>query len=225
MFTGIVASQGLCFEVAQSDAGLDFWVELGDLRAAARVGDSIAVKGCCLTIEELSAVAALFHAGRETLDLTSLGKLADGEIVNLEAALKMGDPLGGHVLSGHVDACGEIVAIKAESSQTVMTFELPSGGQRRVLKKGSIAIDGVSLTITEVAQNQVSVALIPHTLKVTGFGRASIGDAVNIEFDQMGAWIQKGVEAALRDEMNRDTLLDQRVEALVSKALRDRGIN
>lgn len=203
MFTGLVEGLRDVVEATPSDGGLRLVVDLAASSAGVAPGDSIAVNGCCLTVESLDGTRAVFHAGRETLGLTALGGIAAGSAVNVERSLRLGDRLGGHLVSGHVDGVGEVAAITPERSQTVMTFRLPERLRGRVILKGSIAVDGVSLTITDVVADRVSVALIPHTLEITTLGAKAIGDAVNLESDMIGKWVVAQL-APILDELKKD---------------------
>ena len=200
MFTGIVEGKRPVVALSTVDEGLDFVVELGALAEGCGLGDSIAINGCCLTVSALKDTAVTFHAGRETLGLTYLGELSVGDAVNVERSLSFGDPFGGHLVSGHVDGVGEITGIEPEPSQCIMRFRLPDTLRDQVMLKGSIALDGISLTITEHAGRDIAVALIPHTLHVTNLGDRKVGDRVNVECDMMGKWIQRQAQP-LMDEM------------------------
>ena len=191
MFTGIVEKK-VSFETpVLGEDGLDFWVNLGDIGAEVKLGDSIAVNGCCLTVAEKNGSRVFFHAGRETLQLTNLGVLRQGEHINMERSLQFGAPLGGHLVSGHVDGLGRVLEITAEASQTIMRFEIPDQVKEQVVLKGSIALDGVSLTLIQVQGCEVAVAVIPHTLAVTTLGEKKVGDPINVEADMIGKWILK----------------------------------
>lgn len=191
MFTGIVESKCLITALDAENEGIDFLLELAELSSGCGLGDSIAINGCCLTVASIKGTTVAFHAGRETLDLTHLGELKAGDFVNVERSLRFGDQLGGHLVSGHVDGVGEVVEIVQEPSQTVMRFRIPETLVDQVILKGSIALDGISLTITEHAFDRIAVALIPHTMEVTNLGDKSVGDAINVETDMIGKWIQK----------------------------------
>lgn len=206
MFTGIVESTVPVTAVADIAEGRKLSLDLSVLSSPLVVGESIAVDGCCLTVESIDGATAHFHAGSETLSLTTLGERKAGDRVNVERALAMGDRLGGHMVSGHVDGVGTVTAIEHQSDQTVMHFELPQTVMNDVLLKGSLAIDGVSLTLASVdaEANLVSVALIPHTLLVTTLGTYSVGDGVNLEADMVGKWIRSMV-APILDEIRNDS--------------------
>ncbi len=191
MFTGIIEAKRPVTSLAHKDEGIDFRVDLGPLAADCGLGDSIAINGCCLTVASLQGSEVEFHAGRETLDLTHLGTLVAGDEVNIERSLRFGDQLGGHLVSGHVDGTGRVVAIETEPSQTVMRFEIPSRLQDQVILKGSVALDGISLTVTEHEANIIAVALIPHTMAITNLGTKVVGDPIHVETDMIGKWIQR----------------------------------
>ena len=199
MFTGIVEAKRPVVALSTLDEGVDFVVDLGKLAEGCGLGDSIAINGCCLTVAALGGSEVTFHAGRETLALTHLNRLQEGVLVNVERSLSFGDPLGGHLVSGHVDGTGEVVAIEPEPSQCIMRFRLPESLKDQVMLKGSIALDGVSLTITEHEGCDIAVALIPHTMAVTNLGEKKVGDPVNVECDMMGKWIQRQAQPLMEE--------------------------
>jgi len=188
---------------------------VGDPWADLQVGESIAVDGCCLTLvaswpgtadralpdlggSDLGSSEAGAPSGRaiafdvieESLRCTALGDRRVGDRVNLERALRLGDRLGGHYVTGHVDAAGRITAVRADEEETRVTVEIPPGSPVRVIHKGSITVDGVSLTVAAVDGPRFTVALIPHTLAVTNLGDRQVGDRVNLEMDQIGRWVE-----------------------------------
>jgi riboflavin synthase len=204
MFTGIIESAVRVVSLEPIDGGCKLSLDLTDLDGAPVLGESIAVDGVCLTVEAVQESTAHFHAGSETLSLTTLGGLKPGDTVNVERALALGDRLGGHMVSGHVDGVGRITDIASAPDQTIMTFELPPEIHENTLLKGSIAIDGISLTLMDVDSEAhlVSVAVIPHTLEVTTLGRRAVGDPVNLEADLVGRWIRSMIAPVL-DEISR----------------------
>lgn len=189
MFTGIVEGTRRVTRVERGSFGMRLGIDLDDLARGVGLGDSIAVNGCCLTVDALDGSVARFHAGDETLALTALGDVVDGDVVNVERSLAVGDALGGHLVTGHVDGVGEVTEVVPTEAQTDMTFTLPEVLAAQAIHKGSIAIDGVSLTITGIDGPRVSVMLIPHTLEVTTLGRRGVGARVNIETDMIGKWV------------------------------------
>ena len=192
MFTGIVQDVGrvLASESRGGDVRLTIGCERLDL-ASARVGDSVCVQGCCLTAIELGAKTFSADVSRETLALTTLGELAPGAPVNLEPALRAGDPLGGHLVSGHIDGVARVTAVESEARSRRLTIEAPAALARYLAPKGSVAIDGVSLTINSVEGASFGVNIIPHTLRATTFGQLAVGARVNLEADQVARYIYR----------------------------------
>ena len=196
MFTGIIQARGLITQATERGGDLQLTVDASELAArvgAARlaVGESIAVNGTCLTVVSFDGRSFVADVSRETLNLTSLGSCRVGTAVNLEAALRVGDPLGGHLMSGHVDGLAEVVEISADARSTRVRFEVPEPLARYIASKGSVALDGVSLTINEVQGNRFGVNLIPHTVAVTGFGSLATGQKLNLEVDQLARYVER----------------------------------
>ena len=189
MFTGIVPSTGRIVSIAPREGGIRLSVDAGPLAAEAKVGDSVAVDGCCLTVVEASGARLAFDVIPESLRRTTLGRRAEGHAVNLELPLRPSDRLGGHFVQGHVDAVAEVVGRRALGDDVVMTFRLPPALEGHVVEKGSVAIDGVSLTVASVERGTFSVALIPHTLAVTTLGHRAPGDLVNLEGDVLAKYV------------------------------------
>jgi len=157
----------------------------------ARIGDSVAVNGCCLTVARRDGVVLEFNAVAETLRRTTLGGLAEGDRVNLEPALRVGDPMGGHWVQGHVDGVGEVARIEDEGEARNITFSAPPGIMRYAIEKGSVCVAGVGLTITALDETSFSVSLVPHTLAVTTLGELRPGNAVNLEADVLAKYVEK----------------------------------
>lgn len=191
MFTGLVQSLGTLVEVASQPPGKRLVIRPGDALGSARVGDSVAINGCCLTVVDISADRWAFEAGPETLARTNLGELAGGDLVNLERSLAVGDLLGGHFVTGHVDGVGTLARREDQGAWTTMWFTFPAALGCQMASKGSIAVDGVSLTLVEVGSERFSVALIPHTLQATTLGRRQLGDRVNLETDILAKYVQR----------------------------------
>ena len=192
MFTGIVQDVGrvLASESRGGDVRLTIGCERLDL-ASARVGDSLCVQGCCLTAIELGAKTFSADVSRETLTLTTLGDLQPGAAVNLEPALRAGDPLGGHLVSGHIDGVGRITAVASEARSQRLTIATPAGLARYLASKGSVAVDGVSLTINSVEGASFGVNIIPHTQSATTLGQLAAGARVNLEVDQIARYVHR----------------------------------
>ncbi|MBM4192288.1 MAG: riboflavin synthase [Gammaproteobacteria bacterium] len=192
MFTGIVRDVGqiVTLERRGGDVRLRIAVDRLSL-AATRSGDSIAVSGVCLTALEIDAKGFSADVSSETLSLTTLGALEVGSRVNLEPALKAGDALGGHLVSGHVDGFGEVLEVREDARSIRMRFGCPLSIAKYFARKGSVAIDGVSLTINDVGPTEFSVNLIPHTQEVTTFGEFKSGRRVNLEVDQVARYVER----------------------------------
>ena len=191
MFTGIIQGKGKLFETRSSGGGMVFGLEADFPVDDPEEGESIAVNGVCLTARNMSGKRFYVDVSPESLSRTNLGKLAVGNIVNLERALRLSDRLGGHIVSGHVDAVSKVISKKDVGRFVIFTFETPSGFGRYLIEKGSITIDGISLTINTCDSSTFSVSIIPHTLMVTTLGSLAQGDNVNIEVDLIGKYVEK----------------------------------
>jgi len=199
MFTGIVTGLGSVREVVPLDTGQDMrlviatpaghaaWADT----AAIPIGASISCSGCCLTAVEVGADWFAVTASAETLSKTTLGTWRPGTPVNLERALRVGDELGGHIVAGHVDGVGEVLAATPDHGSTRWLFRVPEALARYIAPKGSIAVDGVSLTVNEVQGPSFGVNIIPHTAAVTSFGSLKVGDGVNIEIDTLARYVAR----------------------------------
>ena len=191
MFTGLVEELGTVVALVPQGAGVELSLRGRLVSEDATIGASIAVNGCCLTVVRRENDVLTFEAGSETLSRTNLGQLRSGSRVNLERSLRVGDRLGGHYVSGHIDGLGELVRRTEEGPWAFLWFRVPGDLARQMASKGSVAVDGVSLTLVEVTNDQFSVALIPHTLTVTTLGTRKPGDAVNIETDLLAKYVQR----------------------------------
>jgi len=198
MFTGLVEGQGIVQLLEPDGPGMRLTITPPAVIESTQIGDSIAINGCCLTVIEHVPVAdrhlvegLVFQAGTETLSRTNLGKFQSGNRVNLERSLRADARLGGHFMQGHVDGLGQVDRIDREGDWVTMWFRVPPALTRQMVSKGSIAVDGISLTLVDVEADCFSVALIPHTLDVTTLGQRNIGDAVNIETDIIGKYMEK----------------------------------
>jgi riboflavin synthase len=195
MFTGIVQGIGTVNAVRARDGDVELDIASGPLSlAGVRIGDSIAVSGVCLTITRLDGAGIVADVSRETLAHTTLGDLKSRHAVNLEMPLRAGDPLGGHLVTGHVDGVGSLTARREDGRSWRLQFELPRELARYVAPKGSICIDGVSLTVNEVDGARFEVNVIPHTLAVTTLGALRPGARVNVEVDVIARYLQRLVE-------------------------------
>lgn len=195
MFTGIVSEKGSLVEMTSLGGDSRLRIDCGLMKTGgSKVGDSISVSGVCLTILDPDDKGFSADASRETLNLTTLGGLEEGREVNLELALGLEDRLGGHMVSGHVDGKGRLLSRREDARAERFEFELPSSLARYVARKGSVCIDGVSLTINEVDGARFSVCLIPHTLEITTLGLLQAGDEVNIEVDLIARYLERLLE-------------------------------
>lgn len=191
MFTGLVQGLGRVQKILDRPPGKRLVIEAPQISREAAIGDSIAINGCCLTVIEHVSAGLAFEAGPETLERTNLGELAVGSLVNLEPSLRVGDRLGGHFVSGHIEGTGLLVERLDDRDWSTLWFSFPRPLGRYMVPKGSIAVDGVSLTLVDVEAERFSVALIPHTLEATTLGRLKAGDRVNLETDLLAKYAQK----------------------------------
>jgi riboflavin synthase len=190
MFTGIITDVGAVRRVEQR-GDTRFEIACGYDTAGIAIGASIACNGCCLTVIDTAPGWFAIQASAETLAKTTLGAWREGTPVNLERALKLGDELGGHMVSGHVDGVGAIIAITPEGDSKRFTFDVPRGLARFIAPKGSVALDGTSLTVNEVDGTRFGVNIIPHTQKVTTWGGLKPGDRVNVEIDMLARYVAR----------------------------------
>ena len=203
MFTGIITAVGRVAEAAPSAGGLALRIEAGGLALDdVSIGDSIAVSGVCLTVVSLHAGAFEVDVSNETLACTA--GFERGGAVNLEKALRLSDRLGGHLVSGHVDGPGTVERVVAAGDNQVVEFSVPSGLARYIARKGSVAVDGVSLTVNAVDRSSFTVNLIPHTLANTNFGRLEPGAKVNIEIDLLARYVERTAQFGSPDATGPD---------------------
>jgi len=193
LFTGLVEEIGEILKVSKGRNSSKVFIKAGSLLDGVKLGDSIAVNGTCVTVVDLKKDSFAVDVMAETLRMSSLKDLKIGMKVNLERALRLGDRLGGHIVSGHIDGIGKIVDIREEDISTWIDIEAASDLLRYIVLKGSVTIDGVSLTVAEVNKNRFSVSLIPHTKMETILDYKKIGDLVNIECDLIGKYVEKMV--------------------------------
>ncbi len=191
MFTGIIQGQGRVLEKKPAGGGMVFCVEAGFDLTDPEEGESIAINGACMTAREIKNRKFLVDVSPESLSRTGLGALSVGSLVNLERALRLADRLGGHLVSGHVDTRGRVEERRSAGDFTLFSFSLDAGLAKYVIEKGSITIDGVSLTVNSCTGNRFSVSIIPHTLAVTTLGQLKQGDQVNLEVDIIGKYVEK----------------------------------
>jgi riboflavin synthase len=191
MFTGIVQEIGSVTAVDHGADGSVLHVRMTDVGEGLRIGDSVSVDGCCLTATAIADGMVAFEAMQETLDRTTLGTLSAGSRVNLEGALRAGDPLGGHNVQGHVDGVGELVTDRPVGFSRVLGVSAPAELRRYIVEKGSVAVAGVSLTVSALTDDGFEVSLIPHTLEATTLGGLRPGDRVNLEADVVAKYVER----------------------------------
>lgn len=191
MFTGMIQDVGRIVSVSRQTAGARVTISTHLDTSAWQAGDSVAVDGCCLTVTDMEGGTFSATLSPETLNVTCFDTAREGQRVNLEPALRVGDTLGGHMVTGHVDGIGEVAEICEMDSHRIVSFRLPGALHRYVVIKGSVAVNGVSLTVNGVDETGCTVNLIPHTLAHTNLGDLKIGDRVNIETDILGRYVER----------------------------------
>lgn len=191
MFTGLVESLATVTAVVPEPPGVRLLIDAAGIATDAALGDSICVSGCCLSIVEIAGSVLSFQLGPETLARTTLGRLVAGRHVNLERSMRLNDRLGGHLVTGHVDGMGRLASRHDEGDWTTCHFEAPPALLHQMASKGSVAIDGVSLTVVDVDATTFSVALIPHTLAATTLGGLVEGAPVNLETDLVFKYVAR----------------------------------
>ena len=195
MFTGLVQAIGTVQSFAAAGDGARMAVDLGSLRGPFRIGDSIALSGVCCTVVALDGPVAAFDLSRETLERTWLGRVGPGTTLNLEGALRAGDPLGGHLVQGHVDGVGGVVAAIDPEVGGELRVRVPAVLQKYCVEKGSITLDGVSLTIAGALRDTIGIAVIPHTAQVTTLGAKRTGDPLHVEVDVIAKYVEQMLAA------------------------------
>ncbi|TVQ00088.1 MAG: riboflavin synthase [Planctomycetaceae bacterium] len=196
MFTGLVETMGRLIELIDQPPGKRLRIDAGEtIGRDASIGDSVCCNGCCLTVIGVENDVLDFEAGEETLVRTNLGRLAPGDPINLERSLAADGRLGGHYVSGHVDALATLLRIEPDPPWAKLWFRVPARWAPHLAPKGSVTLDGVSLTVVDVTEADFSVALIPHTLGVTTLGIRRSGDEVNLETDILAKYIERQLEA------------------------------
>ena len=191
MFTGLVQTLAEVVDVVSEPPGVRLVIRGPQIASKTKIGDSIAVNGCCLTVVANDGQRLEFQAGEETLSRTNLAQMAVGARVNLESSLKAGDEIGGHYVTGHIDAVGTIDDRRDDEEWSTIWFRAPAAQLKQMASKGSVAVDGVSLTLVEVEDDRFSVALIPFTLAATTLGQKRVGDRVNIETDVLAKYVER----------------------------------
>ena len=200
MFTGLVEEVG---RVATLEAGDMFRLSISASRVlgGTRIGDSVSVNGVCLTVNEVDGETLVFQAMPETLRRTSLGDLVEGSPVNLERAMSLNRRFGGHIVQGHVDGVGEVLAVYPEGDAQIWEFEAPADVLRYTVEKGSVCVDGISLTVVSVREDSFTVSILPQTLANTNLEELEAGDRVNLEADVIGKYVERLLEPRLVEKV------------------------
>jgi len=207
MFTGIIAAVGKVESMAPSGGDLRLKIDAGQLDLAdVKLGDSIATNGVCLTVVEMTGSHLSFDVSRESLDRTSLGQAKPGSSINLEKAMAVGDRLGGHIVSGHVDGLGKVVVMEPSARSVKFRFEVPANLERYIAEKGSICIDGTSLTVNQVGPGWFEVNIIPHTMQETIISDYQTGTVVNLEVDLIARYLERLLPGQDDKGVSHDTL-------------------
>lgn len=200
MFTGLIEDLGSLHDIRTGADQARITVATGLPMSELTLGESIAVNGVCLTVTSFGEGVFTADVSPETLDCTSLGRLSRGSRVNLERALRLSDRLGGHLVSGHVDGLARIVGLRLDGNAWRFTFQADAAVMNFLVAKGSVAIDGISLTVNEVTQNTFSLAIIPHTLSLTTLQDRKVGDEVNVEADLIGKYVARFLQNGVPDK-------------------------
>ena len=215
MFTGIIEETGLIRSLRPAAVGASIQVEAGRIASGLRPGDSVAVNGVCLTVREITGSCFTCDLSAETLRRSSLGRALAGTIVNLERPLAVGDRLGGHIVQGHIDGVGKLISSVASGEGVEMRFSFPPELERYFVSKGSVAVDGISLTVASLTGDSFVVAVIPHTYRVTNLHGLKAGDTVNLEGDILAKYFERFFELGLgrkpapEDPLTVDKLREQ----------------
>ncbi len=204
MFTGIIEELGKIKSFERFSNGAELTVECKDILSDIKIGDSICVNGVCQTVTEFNSTSFSVMLSDETLNVTNFSDTKQGDYVNLERALALNSRLGGHIVSGHIDCTGRLISLKKLSNFYNLEFEIPQENSKYVVYKGSVTIDGISLTVAEVNENRLTVAIIPHTYENTVLKYLKTGDSVNIETDILAKYVEKLL--GFKDNKTKDTI-------------------
>lgn len=204
MFTGIVEELGEVSAMARGRDSMVLTIKAKTIMSDLKLGDSVSTNGVCLTVTEKGSDYYKADVMHETMNRSSLGKLKPGSHVNLERAMSAEGRFGGHIVSGHIDGTGSITSIKKDDNAVWYTIDAPENIMRYIIEKGSIAIDGISLTVAKVTDKDFSVSIIPHTIKETTLGEKKIGDIVNLENDLIGKYVEKLITISPKKSGNID---------------------
>ena len=206
MFTGIVEELGTVVSLKRGSKSAVLTIKGDQIFEDLKLGDSVAVNGVCLTATHMSGKTFQADVMNETFNRSSLGTLKKGDVVNLERAMAANGRFGGHMVAGHIDAVGELVSVKQDDNAVWFTIKAPKKIMKYCIEKGSIALDGISLTIAKLTEDTLSVSMIPHTIQNTNFGNKKMGDLINLENDMVGKYIDKPIHFAEdEDKHNKES--------------------
>ena len=206
MFTGLIEEIGAIEQLQNHRGTLRFIISAKQVTKDLEIDDSIAINGVCLTVVEFSKLNFQVESVEETLSKTTLGSLKTASQVNLERSLRFSDRMGGHFVQGHVDAVGKVTAVQGQEGGTLLSIRVPSHLLKYVISEGSIAINGVSLTVARLQENEITISLIPHTLEKTTLGNLKVGDGVNIEVDLIGKYVERILTKPNQSKISEDWL-------------------
>ncbi|MHB1463212.1 MAG: riboflavin synthase [Armatimonadota bacterium] len=206
MFTGIIEEVGRVKAITSSQAGMRLTISSEKLRNLAKLGDSIAINGVCLTVTDILSDSLSFDAVPESMRRTTLGLLKAGDRVNLEDAVRVGEPMGGHIVQGHVDAIGTVRRLMDEGVSIRLSVDLEPDSLRYVVPKGSICVDGVSLTVADLTTSGFAVAIIPTTWRETVLAERGVGSSVNIETDVLGRYVERLLSGSTSNSVSEESL-------------------
>ncbi len=200
MFTGIIEEAGVIRSLKPSSAGARMFVDAGRISEGMKIGDSVAVNGVCLTATAIQGQGFFCDLSAETMNRSSFRQAREGMLVNLERSLALGDRLGGHWMQGHVDGVGRLLAVVPSGEGFAMEFAVPQELERYLVSKGSVAVDGISLTVATLAKDRFGVAVIPYTFRSTNLQRLTVGDMVNLEGDIIAKYLERFLQLGLMPE-------------------------
>jgi riboflavin synthase len=214
MFTGLIEEVGTIERALRFGDAVRFLIRASLVTSDLRNGDSVCVNGACLTVNESSAGSFEVEAVEETVTKTTLGHLRPGDQVNLERSLRADGRLGGHIVQGHIDGVGEIIGIEERVSSWMFVIRIPENFRRYLVSTGSVAVDGVSLTIAEVKDCDIKISIIPHTYQNTTFGKSKTGEKVNVEVDLIGKYVEKLLDAESPVPQEKSEITVERLKQL-----------
>lgn len=211
MFTGIIEGQGTIKNITQAGTGMRLCIEAGFALEGTRIGDSVAVDGACLTVVSMSDASFDVDVAPETISKTTLNNAMIGKRVNLERALRLSDRIDGHLVTGHVDGVGTIASKRSLANAILISIKAPEELAGYIIKKGSIAVDGISLTVNQCDASAFEVSIIPHTAEITTIGKKKVGEQVNIETDMIGKYVERFTKRYTGENKDKNSSVDMKL--------------